>query len=171
MNDPVRELSTDRLVLEPLTIDHAVEMVDVLGDVELYEFIGGLPPDLGELSERYGAQVAGSRTRDDEWLNWILRLGRSGPAVGFVQATITGSTADVAWVVGVRWQGMGFAVEAASRMIDWLTDRGVNTFTAHIHPDHKASQGVARSLSLENSGEVDEDGEEIWLLPVMHGEG
>jgi hypothetical protein len=38
------------------------------------------------------------------WHNWIVRSRTTGSAVGYVQATVTGDTADVAWLVGVRWQ-------------------------------------------------------------------
>lgn len=164
MNDAIPELITDRLVLEPLRIGHAVEMVGVLSDAALYEFIGGSPPTLEQLSERYEFQVAGNDVENEEWFNWIIRLGRNGPVVGFVQATVIGLDADVAWVVGLKWQGQGIAVEASSRMITWFGDQGMSSFTAHIHPDHRASQGVAHSLDFDNSREVDEDGEEIWQL-------
>lgn len=170
VNGPIPELTTDRLVLEPLRIEHAVEMVDVLGDDELYEFIGGFPPNLEQLTERYEFQVARNHAENEEWFNWILRLGRHGAALGFVQATLNGSNADVAWVVGVKWQGRGFAVEAGSRVITWFGDQGVNSFIAHIHPEHRVSQGVAHSLRFDNSGEVDEDGEEIWQLEITAGE-
>ncbi len=165
-----RELTTDRLVLEPLRVGHAVEMVPVLGEEDLYRFTGGLPPTLEQLTERYQFQVAGSRAGIEKWFNWVIRVGRDGPAVGFVQATVIGSSADVAWVVGVKWQGNGFAREAGSEMIAWFRDQGMSSFAAHIHPEHKASQGVARSLGFVNSGVVDEDGEEIWQLSVTKGE-
>jgi RimJ/RimL family protein N-acetyltransferase len=164
------ELTTARLVLEPLRIDHAVEMVPVLGEENLYRFTGGLPPTLEQLTERYQFQVAGIRAGIEEWFNWILRLGRDGPVVGFVQATVIGSTADVAWVVGAKWQGKGLAREAGSEMISWFRDQGVSSFTAHIHTEHRASQGVASSLGFVNTGELDDDGEEIWQLFVTVGE-
>ena len=49
-------------------------MVLVLADPGLYEFIGGRPPTLGELTDRYRHQVVG-RSVDgrEELLNWIVR--------------------------------------------------------------------------------------------------
>lgn len=47
------------------------------------------------------------------WHNGIVRLRAERAAVGFVQATITGDTADVAWLIGVPWQRRGIAIEAA----------------------------------------------------------
>ena len=87
-----------------------------------------------------------------------------GRAVGFVQATVTGESSDVAWVIGVEWQGQGFAAEAASAMCEWLATQGVERFTAHIHPGHAASQRVAAFLGMHPTAEVDGDGEVVWKV-------
>lgn len=156
----VPEIVTERLVLEPLETVHAIEMVDVLGDVSLYEFTGGVPPDLNSLTVRYEQQMAGSPVKDEQWFNWIIRVG--SVAVGYVQATVNSPKADIAWVVGVSWQGRGIASEAAIAMASWLRAEGVSTVTAHIHPSHGASQSVAHAVGLAKTGEIDSDGEEIW---------
>ena len=40
------ELSSERLVLEPLRVAHAAEMVAVLDDPQLHTYIGGAPATL-----------------------------------------------------------------------------------------------------------------------------
>jgi len=135
-------------------------MVSVLSDSDLYVFTGGEPPTLAELEERYRFQAAGSPRDGEIWHNWIIRL--DGVAIGFVQATVIEESADLAWVVGTDWQGSGYATEAAQAMRDWLAASGVSAFTAHINPDHLASQAVAVRLGLEPTGEVDEEGEGVW---------
>ena len=160
-------LDTGRLVLEPLRIDHSDEMAEALDDVALHTFIGGRPADAGELRRRYTAQVLGvSEDGTQWWLNWVVRRRDDRRAIGFVQATVTGSPADlaaeVAWVIGVRDQGRGYAVEAASEMSRWLRDQGVADMVAHVHPDHGASAAVARRLGLAPTT-VMQDGEVRWL--------
>ena len=59
------------ITLEPLRVDHASEMVEVLGDPALYEFTGGESPTLDELTARYAHQIGGAspdgtRTRSGE---------------------------------------------------------------------------------------------------------
>lgn len=137
-------------------------MVPVLADESLYRFTGGKAPSLTELQSRYRAQVAASPSKAQIWHNWIIRF--EGTAVGFVQATVTGDTADVAWVVGVEWQGRGIATEASGAMCRWLLDSGVARLLAHIHPDHTASTRVAASLGFRSTGEPDDDGELVWEL-------
>lgn len=155
-------MTTARLVLAPLRVADASAMVPVLADPDLYRFTGGTPPGPEELERRYRAQIAGPATPDETWHNWILRRRADEQAVGYVQATVTGTRADIAWLVGVAWQRQGYATEATRAMCDWLLTAGVEHLTAHIHPDHDASAQVAAAVGLERTAEVDEDGEQLW---------
>lgn len=155
-----------RMVLEPLEVAHATEMAHLLDDPGLHTFIGGAPPTEPQLVERYRRQVAGwSADRSERWLNWVVRRGADDEVVGTVQATVTsprhGLTAEVAWVVGTAYQGRGYAKEAASTMAAWLRRQGAQVLVAHVHPDHHASQSVARALGLAKTGTC-HDGEERW---------
>lgn len=158
------QISSARLRLVPLTVADAAEMVGVLSGDALYAYTGGAPPGLGELRARYAGQAAGSPDGREEWHNWILRRQPGGHAVGYVQATITGEgrRAEIAWVVGLPWQGEGYATEAARALVGWLDSRGVHVIQAHIHPRHAASAAVARRAGLRPSGAV-ESGEQLWL--------
>lgn len=162
-------LRSDRLALTPLRSADAAEMVPVLSDRDLYSFTGGGPPSLADLEAQYEFQVAGPSSGDEAWHNWIIRPHDTGKAVGFVQATVTGSSSDVAWVVGVEWQGRGFASEAAGAVCEWLAAQGVGTITAHIHPGHLASQRVAASLGMHATGEIDGEGEVVWVSTTQPG--
>ncbi len=150
-------ITTERLVLEPLRVEHAEEMAALLDDVRLHEFIGGEPPSPDQLRDRYTRQVAGV---ERGWLNWIVRHG--GAVVGTVQATLEDGVAEVAWVIGVAHQGRGFAGEAAVGMGEWLLARGVPGLVAHVHPEHLASVAVARRVGLVAT-DVVVDGEVRWV--------
>ncbi|MET0662601.1 MAG: GNAT family N-acetyltransferase [Ilumatobacteraceae bacterium] len=164
MIDPSTIIATPRLVLQPITVADAVEMVEVLADPVLYEFTGGEPPTLAELEQRYTRQVEGSGRDGEIWCNWIVRRAVDRRAVGFVQATVVADAADLAWLIGVAYQGHNFASEAAQAMSDWLVAHGVDRsrLSAHIHPDHRASQIIAGRVGLHATGRVDDDGEAIW---------
>jgi RimJ/RimL family protein N-acetyltransferase len=156
------ELKTKRLRLTPLRVSDADDMVSVLSDDRLYEFTGDRSPSRAELETRYTAQVAGPTSGDESWHNWIVRLADSDPAIGFVQATVTGDRAELAWLVGVEWQGQGIATEAALAMSSWLLENGSRHLEAHVHPDHAASGRVAAAVGLAPTGVIDDDGEMIW---------
>lgn len=156
----IEPLSSARLTLEPLTVDHAAAMVGVLADPSLYEFTGGAPPDLADLSARYARQSVGhSADGSEQWLNWVVVA--DGRPIGYVQATLVGTEAEIAWVVSPAHQGRGFATEAAAAMVDWLMAAGVTRLVAHVHPDHAASAGVAERLGLRPT-DVVEEGEVQW---------
>ncbi|MEV0665113.1 GNAT family N-acetyltransferase [Actinomadura luteofluorescens] len=188
MYGPIADtIRTQRLVLEPLAVHHADEMAPVLDDPRLHRFIGGEPLTRDELRARYAHLVAGPAPYHQEyWLNWIVRRARDGQAVGYVQATVApappgfavtpaaaGSTvtpgpprlvASVAWVVGMPYQGFGFATEAARALLDWLAAHGVREVVATVHPGNLASAAVASRIGLRRTGET-RDEEAVWRLP------
>jgi RimJ/RimL family protein N-acetyltransferase len=172
--DPSR-IETARLLLDPLTVEHAHEMVDVLAFPELYAFIGGRPPSLAELRARYASQAVGRSPDGSEcWLNWIVRHRQTSAAVGFVQATVRerdhGPVASVAWLLAPCGQHRGLATEAATAMLAWLRSRGVAAVDAFIHPDHEASMAVARRCGLRPTEET-VDGEVRWTGCPPSGSG
>jgi RimJ/RimL family protein N-acetyltransferase len=158
----IGEIRTIRLILHPLEVADAAEMVGVLAQTSLYEFTGGEAPDLDTLERRYRSQVAGPVDRNEGWYNWIVRRTEDGQPVGFIQATSIADGTDVAWLIGVEFQGIGFASEAAQAVCEWLIGRGVSRITAHIDPDHAASQRVAMAAGLTETDETDNHGETVW---------
>ncbi|NNE42945.1 MAG: GNAT family N-acetyltransferase [Gemmatimonadetes bacterium] len=169
-------LRSEALNLRPLVPGDAAEMVGVLADPALYEFTGGEPPSAEALEERYRFQVQGPADGRELWFNWIIRRNTDGVAVGFVQATVTPAAnasaanaelaADVAWVIGTPFQRNGYAAAATRVMCRWLHRSGIARITAHIHPEHAASQAVAAGVGMVRTGTVDEDGEEVWATPA-----
>ncbi|MER6274129.1 GNAT family N-acetyltransferase [Streptomyces sp900105755] len=158
-------ISTKRLDLLPLRVEHAPEMATVLSDPALHTFIGGTPDTPQALRSRYQRMTAGSPDPAISWLNWVIRLRDESCLTGTVQATISpsghGPVAEIAWVVGPSWQGRGIATEAARELVDWLSQQPVHTVIAHIHPEHRASAAVATAAGLTPTDEW-HDGEIRW---------
>jgi RimJ/RimL family protein N-acetyltransferase len=160
---PIR---TDRLLLQPLTVEHAEEMAaTVLFDPALHTFIGGSPDTPEGLRTRYARMLAGSPDPAVSWCNWVISLRAESCLTGTVQATIgpseRGRTAELAWVVGTEWQGRGIATEAARGLVAWLARQSVRTAVAHVHPDHLASAAVAAAAGLAPTDRM-QDGEVRW---------
>lgn len=139
-------------------------MLELYGDERMYEFTGGAPPDLEALRARYQRLAEGRSSDGTElWFNWIVRVTPQPAPVGAMQATVTadGSSADVAWEIGVAWQGQGFAAEAATAVVEWLEAEGIHDVQALIHPRHAASAAVAARAGLAPTTERI-DGEVVW---------
>lgn len=145
-------ITTARLQLDPLRVDDVDEMMSVYGDGRMFEYTGGERPTRDGLRRRYEALVAGrSPDGSEAWLNWIVRRRDGSPAIGTVQATIDDAArrASIAWELGVPWQGQGFAAEAASALVEWLSNNSVTAIEATVHPEHAASQAVASRAGLQ----------------------
>ncbi|MEX3565111.1 GNAT family N-acetyltransferase [Micrococcus endophyticus] len=164
MSSPVR--------LRTLTVEDAEEMSAVLADPALYEHIGGQPPSEELLTQQYRIQTRGeSADGSERWQNLIVVLEETGEAVGYVQATTPkdGGPTEVAWVIGVPWQGRGLGGEAAAQLVEHLAGQGVRELIADIAPGHAASEAVARHIGLEPS-DVVVDGEVRWTGTVADRE-
>jgi RimJ/RimL family protein N-acetyltransferase len=140
-------------------------MFPVLSDHKLYEYTGGCPPQsIADLAAWFGALESRQSPDGEElWLTWLLFTNEGNTAIGYVQATVTGHAADIAWLVGSEWQGIGYASEAATALTAWLHTNRIHAINANIHPDHSASQKVAQAAGLHYSGQI-KDGEEVWLM-------
>lgn len=156
---------TETLALRPLRVGDAAEMAVVLSHPDLYRYTGGEPPSEADLNRLYGIQTRGGPADQSEvWLNDIVIVGDAQRAVGFVQATLPADqrSAEISWVIGRPWQGLGYASRAARLLIDGLRTRGVEQVIAHIHPDHEASQRIAQGIGMKAS-DVVVDGETRWV--------
>jgi len=165
-------------------------MVDLLADRSLYSFYDDeASPSLDELRDRYSRQAVGiSADGREVWHSWIVRERSSGAAIGFVQATVGATagtslasvdtratpydgmtSAELAWVIAVPFQGRGYATEAAFAVLVGVRGPGsatgddVTLVHAHIAPGHVASESVARHLGLTPTDVVHE-GETRWEL-------
>ncbi len=165
-DDAVLRIQSARLDLVPITEADAEEMFEMLLDPHLGAFTGDEPPASVEALRASYAGLASRRSPDGTqlWLNWVMRIKDDGRAVGYLQATVDGDSARLAWVVGLASQRQGYASEGAAAMMECLAGPvGVGDFVAAIHDDHEASKGVARRLSMIPTDEL-EDGERLWRL-------
>ena len=147
----------------PVNRSHAAAMFPILVSRELYRFTGGEPPNsVAEIEKWFTAlETRSSQDGSERWLTWIIQLVECSTSIGYVQATISDGKADLAWLIGVDWQGQGYATEAIRALVDWLHENQLDMITAHIHPNHEVSQRLARSAGLHRK-ELMRDGEEIW---------
>ena len=104
-----------------------------------------------------------SPDRKELWFNWAVRERASKESIGYMQASVAPTQADVAWVIGSRWQMSGYGSEAAKAVIQWLFAFGVLQVRARIDPRNLASRKVALNAGLRRTRGF-ADGEEVWIL-------
>jgi RimJ/RimL family protein N-acetyltransferase len=149
-------IQTARLVLVPVTADDTEELAPIFGDTRLYAFTGGEPGTIEELRKTFARLAEDRASNTTAPLNWVVRRSVDRVAVGMLQAVFGdgGRAAEIAWVVGVPWQGRGLASEAARAVVAWLEGQGVQLITAWIRPGHHASEAVATRAGLVVTSEA-----------------
>lgn len=159
---------TKRLVLSRIARDDVDELVAMLLNPALYHYIGDAPSAPAEARERVGRWLRGSADPDVLWINYAARRHDDGRLVGLAQATVrhaSGSgpgSCEIAYLVDPAAQRQGFGTEMMSGFCAELHETVKPAeLTAHIHPGHAASEGVARALGLiPTTDQV--AGEQVW---------
>jgi [ribosomal protein S5]-alanine N-acetyltransferase len=140
-----------RLILEPVTEMHASEMVGILQDESVHEFIPSNPPSLNGLRDQYRKwESRRSPDKSELWLNWVARLKSNQSVCGHFQAGVNlDQDVTLAWIVGVPFQGQGLATEALMAIMEFLNSRlQPREYKAWIDTRNFPSLALAKKLGM-----------------------
>jgi len=165
-----------RVRLDPLRVELARPMFDVLADERIYEFISERPPKSVEhLEARY--EILATRLSPDatcRWLNWCVFSIKDRRYVGYVQATVPvqGDSAEIAYVFSPLFWGQGFAFNAVAVMLSMLArDYGCKHFIAHTEMTNLRSVSLLRRLGfIRESAAGDPYSEQCFSLTILSAE-
>lgn len=147
--DPTPALATRRLALEPLAAAHAAECYADFADPALYALMDGRPPASVEaLAAEFARLARGSGRPGEGWHNWIARALDGGAPVGWHQATVAGTRADIAWVSFPAARRRGYAREGAQALLAWFASIGVTDVVAQADLRNAGSEATARALGF-----------------------
>lgn len=149
--------TTERLTIEPRSVDHAAGLCAALADESVGRWIGGPEVTTVEAMIERIAYVNGADPAQwgESWLNWtvVADAEPDRPIVGRVEATVhhrAPLTAEIAYVFGPRWAGRGYATEATAWMLDVLRDEhAVVTAYATVDPLNEPSIRLLERLGFE----------------------
>lgn len=142
-------LATERLLLPPLTREHAPELVALYSDPDVARYIGGaaLTPEAtaaqaGRLADEWRDRGYGQSAVIDRATGAFL--GRVG-----LHHWPGWDEVELDYVLAAPAQGRGFAAEASRAWIDWArTEPGIDSLTAVIDPRNAPSIALARRLGF-----------------------
>lgn len=134
---------SERLRFEPLSWAHAALLSEVLLDPAVYEFIAGPHPtstwDLAEDFDR-AAQGPAADCQPMRWWNIGIFALDTGEGLGQIQATIVDDWAEIAYVLGSKHWGQGYAQEAVRWLQRQLAEDGAAaTLWATVAPGNERS--------------------------------
>ncbi|MGZ9810625.1 GNAT family N-acetyltransferase [Pseudoroseicyclus sp. H15] len=146
--DDRQEETAGRVELRPLVPGDAEGLFAAIGNEATYAALDLPPPARADvLRAQITRQQAGPPDGGATWLNWAVRV--DCVVAGFVQATVTGEEADLAYVLGAAFwrQGLG---ERASRiaMAELAARHGVTRLIADTDEDNRASQALLARLGF-----------------------
>ncbi len=155
----IERIETDRLVLERLRREHEPELIRVMLDPRIVEWLSPSPHDPG----RAGV-VASLEGRMDHWERygfglWLMRDRETGEAVGRggLQWTFVDGLNDVevGWTVTPeRWR-QGLATELARASLDVAFNvLDLESVIAFTRPDNIASRRVMEKTAFAQVGEI-----------------
>ena len=142
-------LTTERLLLPPLTREHAPELVALYSDPAVARYIGGaaLTPEAtaaqaGRLADEWRDRGYGQSAVIDRATGAFL--GRVG-----LHFWPDWNEVELGYVLAAPAQGRGIAAEASRAWIDWArTAPGIDSLTAVIDPRNAPSIGLALRLGF-----------------------
>src|SRR3954452_15252234 len=151
MRVDLETIDAERTVLVPLLASDADELAGLLDEAQLRTWLRA--QDVSELRDRFAPwQTRRSPGGEELWLNWIARERSDNRAVGWVQATVHGPSASVAYALLPAERGAGAARDAVRALVRWLRDRlGVTVVTAEIDESNAASARVAVAAGFERT--------------------
>ena len=147
----MQTIVTSELTLEPLSTSHTEVMFELLSDQAIYRHLDYPPPPSVEHLRDVYARLEARRSPDgsEAWLNWVIRP-HGQPLVGYVQATVTSNrSAYVAYVLGSRHWGHGYAQKAMRAMLEHLTSvYEVNQCLATVEIENQRSIRLLERLGF-----------------------
>ncbi|MFT5742680.1 MAG: ribosomal-protein-alanine N-acetyltransferase [Paracoccaceae bacterium] len=143
-------IQTARLMLMPLTPDHATALFADLSDPALYTFQPDKPcPNIAALRARFTRICNGPQDGSPErWLNWTAFAGET--PIGTIQMTAMDHTPSLlAYMILTPHQNQGYATESCRAIIaDTFTTTQTPAIDALIDTRNAASTALVERLDF-----------------------
>lgn len=145
-------LTTERLILRPPRAEDFEPMAAFVADEDSMRYMGGVQPRavawrafMTIVGAWYMQGFAMFMAIERSSGLWVGRLGPWQPE-GWPGT-------EIGWSVAPQFRGCGYATEGANASMDWAFERLGWTDVIHsIHPDNRASEGVAKRLGSQLRG-------------------
>jgi len=154
MNERPLELLTGRLLLRTPRIEDAPAIQAIAADPRVARTTASIPhpyPENG--AAQFIAHVR--EVASGEQCNLAIVLRRSREVIGMTGYEISGSEAELAYMLSPDHWGQGYATEACRRMIAYIFEAtSAVAVVARVMADNKTSEAVLRKAGLSRQREA-----------------
>lgn len=162
-------IETERLKLRAFTADDWESYAEMYSDESFFRYLSGKP-----------------LSKEQTWGNMAIILGHwalLGYGIWAFEKIDTGELVgragllnlpgwpdiEVCWALGPKFWGNGYATEAARASINWaFTNTGIPRLISLIHPENKASEGVALRLGEQFREQISFDGKPANVYEILN---
>ena len=174
MRDPgagTAELVTERLGLRPLRESDLDALAAIYADPAVMRFLGG-PRTREDTRTRLGWIIAAHR--EQGYGLWATTLRADGALIGrcgiLVQDIEGAQEHEIAYLLGSKWLGNGYATEAAAAIRDHARSHlGFDRLISLIGPENAASKAVALRIGMHHERDLNFEGRPTALFACKIG--
>jgi RimJ/RimL family protein N-acetyltransferase len=163
----VPSITTDRLLLRPVTLDDADALFGVYADASVMREIVGGPRDWQATLARIGQMV--EHQEQYGFSRWAGVERSTGMVIGHagIQCWPDLPDPELGYTLGRRWWGRGYATEAARAWLGYaFGELGLGTVMLLVTPTNTASIRVAEKIGMHQAEDRLHDGRRYLVYQV-----
>lgn len=153
-----RTITTDRLVLRPITLSDAPEFARLAGDFDIAKMTGSIPSPFPVISAEIRTMMFEMAWRQGTEYSYAISLA-GGELMGELSLFRRKDVEhfELGYWLGKPYWGKGFMTEACTALIACAeNDLGIDTLFAGVFSDNPGSVRILEKLGFKNTGVVNQ---------------
>jgi RimJ/RimL family protein N-acetyltransferase len=150
---------TDRLILRPLRVADAADLLQYQSRAEVVTYIPWPQRTIEQVEEALVKTVAEFKDtfqNDHDYANYGWELKQGGQVIGQSNISLEKKehqSGDIGWVVHPDFKAQGYAAEATRKMLDvGFNHYGLRRITAYIDIRNEPSIKLAKAIGMRHEG-------------------
>lgn len=149
---PFPEITTERLVLRRLVIADKERLSEMRSDKAVNKYLNRPEYTNLEEAEAFIKRIDGHLDNNESFY-WVLSFANNNEFIGTIclwNFDLERGMADLGYELMPEYQGQGFMLEAAEKVIEYGFDAvGLKIITGLTHPENKASQRLLERMGFK----------------------
>ncbi len=152
----IEVLETPRLILRSYRLDDAERLTELLQDPEIHRWTSSIPFPYTLVDAQEFLLMCEKEDATGESFVWAMTARKSNALIGAIglHAVVPKlGRAELGYWLGEAYRGVGYATEAARRVISWCFEVGkFHRIQATYLPGNLSSAGVMQNIGMQEEG-------------------